>query len=158
MGGPRKPAGKEKQVCKPYNWEKVVLAAYFRALGYTQVEAASHAGCSERSIQTWESSDIWKQACEEGLSRWNGQFVARCRRGLIQSFDDPQEYAKTSRWGAERTIKYLAPPAVRAQLAGKDGEPIDLNAAQERVTSAIDRVAAALEKITGAGSGEPESK
>jgi len=45
-------------------------------------------------------------------------------RALLKALADPGDYASTARWWADRRIPELAPPKVRQEHSGPDGEPL----------------------------------
>ena len=116
----RKPAKKVAAVDtkpkRPNNWEKIVMAAYMLALGATHAEAAKTAGCSSRAIRDWNKKEWWEDAKREGVERWQSEIVALTRKGIKQALKDPDEYAATSKYVADRMISELAPPKIRQDV------------------------------------------
>lgn len=122
-----KPAGSGQIVDKPQDWDIAVSVAYLRAIGHTQEEAAKGAGCSIRTVRSWERSPFWPQAWEEAKQRWLKGVVAMTRRGLLTALNDSSEYAQTARWAAERLFPVFYPPRQKIQneISGRDGDPIE---------------------------------
>jgi len=117
----RRTARPPKGVAKPRNWEKCILAAYMIGLNKSADEAAVYAGCSSSSIADWKKSPWWQDAIDEGHNRWLSEFRGDCKYRLSMSLMDPDQYAQTARWGADRVVKGLEPPTVRREFSGKIG-------------------------------------
>lgn len=130
----------------PYNWDKAISVAYLRLIGASQEVAAKEAGCSERSVATWEKKSWWPDAQAEARQRWLRGGDAMARRGLLRALSDGNEYAATSRWWADRRIPELKPPKVRSEISGPDGEPVEVGIedARTQVADVVARLAAAV--------------
>jgi hypothetical protein len=103
--------------CPPF-WERMVLAAYFRALGSSQPEAARAVGRSTRTIKTWEADrTLWVRAVAEARLRWLGEATALARRQLLAGLRN-DEGGELSLKLLERLDPELAPPAHRLKHEG----------------------------------------
>jgi hypothetical protein len=102
---------------RPPYWEKVVLAAYLRALGGTQTAAGAAVGRSVRTIRVWESdAALWREATEEARQRWLGEVTALARRQLLTAMADAD--GDLALRLLERLDAELAPPAHRLKHEG----------------------------------------
>lgn len=135
-----------KKIGKPRDWEKAVSVAYLRSIDYTQKEAAEAAGVGERTIQHWEKQPWFGEAIMEAHSRWLAGVATGARRGILRAFKDPEEYARTARWAAERVFPELAPPKQRVGVTGKDDGPIEFSYARETVDGLLSGISTAIQK------------
>ena len=99
----------------PKQRSKAVSAAYIRALGATQKEAASALGVSDRTIRAWESDGEWEGIKREAHDKFLKELAAKTRRALLESLDDPQSRAATAR--------FLAPRVLPEFSSGSESEP-----------------------------------
>ena len=106
--GPRG-AGHSRVVGRPQNWDKAVAAAYLRAIGASQEQAAESAGLSPETLGGYEHSPWWPDAQREAHGRWLLGATQLARRGILAALKDEREYAYMSRWIAERLIRELGP-------------------------------------------------
>ena len=116
-------AGILNAVGKPRDWDKAVSAAYLRLIGRSQEEAAKHAGVGERTLQRYEVSEWWPQACREAESRWLKGLVFISQQTLFKAIEAGD--ANLAFRVTERHIKALAPPSQRHEHSGPDGAPIE---------------------------------
>ena len=117
-------APKPQNVRKPVNWDKAVSVAYLRLLGVTQEKSAQQAGCSKRSIVSWEASKWWPDAMNEARQRWLQGGDQAAMRGLLNNL--VREEPQTCRWWADRRIPELSPPKVKGEFGGGEGTPLSL--------------------------------
>lgn len=78
-------ASKPDTVAAPQNWDKAVSAAYFRALGASQEDAAKAAGIGERTLTRWEKAAWWPRAHAEAVARWHVDLGAAARKSLLDA-------------------------------------------------------------------------
>lgn|SRR5690606_4679649 len=111
---------------KPHaHWDKVVLAAYLRILGATQVEAAISVGRSERTIQLWEADkELWEAAREEARKRWLRDVIDASRRSVLKAAGRNADLGFRI---LERIDPELA-PRHKIEHTGKDGGPVEVAA------------------------------
>lgn len=110
---------------KPANWDKAVAAAYLRQIGLSQIDSARGAGVGRRTIQRWEESEFWADACQEASDRWLSHVTSKCRRSIFRGVDDDPHLALKI---YERLDARLAPPKRVNEHTGLDGGPIDIQA------------------------------
>ena len=119
-----KVANPHDAIGRPHDWDKAVLAAYFRLTGSTIAETARHAGVGERSITAWESCSWWPKACAQATEdKWLSHLLSRSLRTI---FRDVKEDSKLALQVAERLMPKLAPPKVRQEVTNLDIDPEDL--------------------------------
>jgi hypothetical protein len=117
-----KTAGDGEAKQRPRHWDKMVLAAYLRIMGRTQKEAAEAAGRSERTIQAWEASELWREAEQEAEEdTFLRSLKHASMRAVLQNVEDGNPMLG---WDAlQRLIPQLAPKQ-RLEHTGKNGGPI----------------------------------
>lgn len=111
-------AGSAGSPRRPRNWANAVAAAYLRAIGGTQKAAAEAAGCSERTLRTWEGADWWPDAMEEARDRWLVNLTAAARGTLLKVVS--RGNAQLALAVLERLDLALAPATVRVDLNAMD--------------------------------------
>jgi hypothetical protein len=132
-------------VSKPNDWDKAVFAAYLRLIGETQKSAARIAGVGKRTLERWEMSEFWHDACEEAArDRWLKHLVTRARMSLTKNIDADGNLALKI---VERMDERLLPPAQRLEHSGPQGGPLEV-AVTRQVVPAKNRIAA---ELNGAG-------
>lgn len=67
-----------------HDWQLHVDAAYWRCLGYTQVETAKRVHRTWKTIQRWESDPRWHDAMAEAKKRYLGDAFAAARQAVIK--------------------------------------------------------------------------
>lgn len=119
----RKPAPQDQKKKPHAHWDKVVLAAYLRTLGATQVEAATSVGRSERTIQLWEADEeLWEKAREEARKRWLRDVVDAARRSVLKAAGRNADLGF-------RILERVDPefgPRHKVEHTGKDGGPVEV--------------------------------
>lgn len=108
-------------VAAPHDWDKAVSAAYLRALGHTQQEAATGAGVGERTLARWEGCDWWPEAVAEAVDRWMHDLTAASRHTLLKAVKGGA--ADKALAVLERTEARLSPAAQKLDLTS-GGKPI----------------------------------
>ncbi len=106
----------------PADWDKAVAAAYLRLIGQSQNDSAKGAGVGRRTLQRWEISDWWPDACEEASGRWLSHLVSTARVSLARGVAVNPGLAMTV---LERVDARLAPAAQRHEHSGPGGGPIE---------------------------------
>lgn len=95
-------------ITAPHRYEVAVLAAYFRAMGASQAKAAKAVGVDRSTIERWERSEFWSDACDDAHHRWIRAMDQKARAAIAVNMEAND--ATTARWYAERRIPELAPP------------------------------------------------
>jgi len=116
------------------------MGAYVRILGGTQREAGEAAGVTMRTVGNWERSDWWDDALAEARELWLTEATAQARKTLLRILEDTDPEtrdARTVRWLLERVDERLLPPKQRQEITGKDGGPIEVAPARERLEAKI---------------------
>ena len=72
-------------VAAPKDWAKAVAAAYLRALGATQQEAAMGVSCGRRTLRRWEAQAWWPKAMKEACDRWLNDVIAASRGSVLKN-------------------------------------------------------------------------
>lgn len=118
------PVDPRDKIGRPRDWDKAVLAAYFRLIGSTIAEAAKQAGTSETSLGVWESCSWWPAACRQATEdKWLSHLLSRSMRTI---FRDVSEDSRLALQVTERLLPKLAPPKVRSENTNLDIDPEDL--------------------------------
>lgn len=86
--GPEEMTPSGYQVDRPQDWDTAVACAYLRIWGHTQIQCAKGVGISRRTMQRWEASDWWGEACKEATGRWMVNLVQEARSTLIRAIRD----------------------------------------------------------------------
>ena len=118
-------------VGKAQDWDKAVSAAYLRLTGLTQKQAAKSAGIGFRTLQRWEVSPWWPDACHEASDRWLKGLVEVSQRTLYGAIDGGD--ANLAFKVTERRIPELAPPRIAHELFGKGGGAIEITSVEHNV-------------------------
>ena len=125
-------AGLLSAVGKPRDWDKAISAAYLRLTGISQEKAAKAAGIGERTLQRWEVSAWWPDACLEASSKWLRGLVEVSQRTLFKAIDGGD--ANLAFKVTERRIPELAPPKIAHELFGKGGGAIEITSVKHNLT------------------------
>lgn len=117
----KKSAQKKDPIAKPHDMDKARSACMQRLLGASQKTAAEIAGVSVRTMVEWGKCSWWIELSKECQARWLQGLAAKTRVALDRHVD---EDPATARFAGERLIPELAPPKLRQELSGPNGEPL----------------------------------
>lgn len=113
-----KPAEIQRTEAAAAKHEKMVSVAYLRLHDYTQEEAATAAGISERTVRTWENErGDWPEVVQEARDRWLSGLAGIARSTLKTALKDAQN-GKLALDVIERLDPALLPAKMRHEIIG----------------------------------------
>lgn len=109
---------------KPHvHWEKVVLAAYLRMMGFTQEKAGAAVNRAERTVRVWEADrELWRKAREEAKARWYEKATDAARQSVLKGVGRDPELGFRF---LERVDPELAPKQ-KHEVTGEGGGPMEV--------------------------------
>ena len=137
-----KAAALSDPVARPRDRDKALSAAYLRILGHTQTEAASGAGCAERTLRQWESCSWWPEILAEAESRWLSGLMSKARGTLLRNMD-----ANLALKILERRIPELAPVKQHVEHGGSIETGV-AKLSDEELVKTVDRLTASANAST----------
>jgi len=135
-----KPATSEGPKDRPRTWDSWVSAAFLRALGVTQKDAARASGIGLRTLCRYEKDPRWPLAVAEAEERWLQGLDTHVRQRLLEALSgEPDD--RLLMWYAERRFPELAPPVARHRPSqGRDLQnPITVGGIPAGVMRGTDR-------------------
>ena len=124
-------------VAEPKNRDKALSAAYLRIIGCSQEEAATGAGCGQRTLRRWEGCSWWSEIQLEAEVRWLSGLMSKARGTLLRDMD-----ANIALKILERRVPELAPPKRQVDHSGEVGLTAVEKLSDEELVTTVNRLTA----------------